>query len=124
MKPKSFNHAEKLIKSSMRYLDWTNPDDVIKRADLYLKDGFPIKYPYTTHRELLLDFKRIRNHIAHDSAESLDGYKAALRQHFGTIPLRIPPPGEFLLLTDRYDPTKYKLLVFFDLMKSLSNDLT
>ena len=124
LKPTSFNHSEELIKSSLRYLEWTNPDDVIRRSELYLKDGFPIKLPYATHRETLQDFRRIRNHIAHDSIESLNGYKVALRRHFGTIPLRLPAPGEFLLLTDRSDPTKYKLLVFFNLMKTISSELT
>ena len=122
--PKSFFHAKELIQSSMRFLDWTNPDKVIERAELYLKNGFPIKLPYTTHRETLMDFKRIRNHIAHDSKESLVGYKIVLRRHYGAVPLRIPLPGEFLLVTDKIFPTKYKLLVFFDLMRILSNDLT
>jgi len=119
-----FLHAEELIQSSRRFLDWTNPDTVIDRSELYLKDGFPIKLPYTTNRETLLDFKRIRNHIAHDSKESLAGYQVVLRRHYGTIPLKIPPPGEYLLVPDSNDPSKYKLLVFFALMRRLSTDLT
>jgi hypothetical protein len=123
LSPKGFLHAEELIQSSMRFLDWTNPDTIIERAELYLKDGFPVKLPYTIHRENLLDFKKIRNHIAHDSKESLSGYLSVIRRHFGVVPLRIPPPGEFLLVTDRNDPNKYKLLVFFDLMRKISYDL-
>ena len=124
LSPRSFLHAEEMIQSSMRFLDWANPDIVIARAELYLRDGFPIKLPYTTHRERLRDFRRIRNHIAHDSKESLSGYQTALRQHYGVIPLTIPSPGEFLLVPDRNDPTKYKLFVFFGLMRTLSTDLT
>ena len=124
LNPRSFLHAEELVQSSMRFLDWTNPDIVIKRAELYLRDGFPIKLPYTVYRETLSDFRRIRNHIAHDSKESLAGYQTVLRRHYGTIPLKVPPPGEFLLVMDKKDPTKYKLLVFFDLMRTLSVDLT
>ena len=122
--PKSFSHAEELIQSSMRFLDWTNSDIVIERAELYLRDGFPIKLPYTTHRETLRDFKRIRNHIAHDSKESLAEYQIVLRKHYGATLLRIPSPGEFLLVPDKTYPTKYKLLVFFNLMRKLSTDLT
>lgn len=122
--PRDFEHAEDMIQSSMPILDWANPDLVIQRADLYLKDGFPVKLPYTTHRETLMDFRRIRNHIAHDSKQSLAGFQVVLRRHYGTIPLRIPTPGEFLLLRDKSDPSKYKLLIFFDLMRQFSRDLT
>jgi hypothetical protein len=122
--PKDFVHAEGMLQSSLRFLDWTNPDTVIERAGLYLKNGFPIKLPYTTHREPLMDFKRIRNHIAHDSKESYSGYQIVLRHHFGTIPLTIPSPGEFLLISDRNNPNLYKLQTFFVLMRQLSLDLT
>ncbi|NIT60166.1 MAG: hypothetical protein GWN00_29320 [Aliifodinibius sp.] len=122
--PQSFQHAEELIQSSMRYLDWTSPDTIIKRAEVFLKDGFPIKLPYSTHRNSLLDLKRIRNHLAHDSKESFDGYNRVLINHYGALPLRIPLPGAFLLETDTIDPTKYKLQVYFELFRRLSDDLT
>ena len=124
LKPIKFSHAEQLIQSSMPHLDWTNPDILIPRAETYLKEGFPIKLAYTSHREELMDFKRIRNHIAHDSNESLQAYKIVLRKYHGTIPLTIPSPGQFLLLNDRIDPSKYILLTFFDLLRTLSNALT
>jgi hypothetical protein len=122
--PTSFIHGEKLIQSSMRFLDWTNPETIIERAELYLKDGFPFKLPYASHREALLDLARIRNHIAHDSKESLDGYRIVLKEHYATTPLTIPTPGEFLLLIDKKMPHRYKLLLFFDLIRQMSNELT
>lgn len=124
LKPRGFLHAEELIKSSMRFLDWTKPDVVIQRAELYLEDGFPIKPVYVVNRDALQDFRRIRNRIAHDSVESLDAYSITLRRYYGAVPLRIPTPGEFLLELDKVDPSKYKLLAFFSLMNSLSTDLT
>lgn len=124
LNPRNFSHAEELIQSSMPFLEWTNPDTVIARAELYLEDGFPIKQPYTIHRETLFDFRRIRNHIAHDSKESLNGYLAVLRRHYGTVPLKVPSPGEFLLTIDRSNPSKYKLLIFFELLHKLSSELT
>lgn len=124
LKPRNFLHAETLIQSSLRYLQWSSPDIVIERAEIYLEDGFPIKLPLTTNSLPLHDFRKIRNHIAHNSKKSLDDYKSVLRQHFTTIPLSIPTPGEFLLLSDRIDPSKYKLLVFFELMNSLMSDLS
>lgn len=124
LRPKNFAHAETLIQASTRFLDWTSPEIIIRRAELYLEDGFPIKLPYTTHRETLSDFKRIRNHIAHNSKESLAEYQKVLEKHYRTIPLAIPSPGEFLLVSEKKDPTKYKLLTFFSLLRKISIDLT
>lgn len=124
LKPRNFKHTEELMKSSMNFLDWNQPDNVIKRADLYLKDGFPVKLPYTTNRNELLNLKRIRNHIAHNSQESLDKYKIVLRSHFGVNPLNIPSPGEFLLLTHRTNQNMYNLQYYFGILNNISDDLT
>lgn len=124
LNPQNFSHAKELIKSSMRFLDWNNPDIVIERSEVYLKDGFPIKIPYTTNREILLDLHRIRNHIAHTSQESLNSYKIVLRKYYGAVPLVIPDPGEFLLNSDKIHPSKYILQVYFDTLKLISNDLS
>jgi hypothetical protein len=121
LRPTDFNQAETLIQSSMPFLDWTSPDTVIGRAETYLKNGFPIKLPYQTNLQLLRDFKHIRNHIAHNSKESLEDFKKVVKRHYGTMPFTIPSPGEFLLVPDRANPTKYKLLVFFDLIKKIAN---
>lgn len=123
LRPKDFTHAEVLIKSSMSFLDWANPTVVIERAETYLKDGFPIKFPYETNIQSLREFKQIRNHIAHNSNDSLDGFKKVVKGYYGTMPLVIPSPGEFLLVPDRVDPKKYKLLVFFELMKKIATQL-
>lgn len=122
LKPKDFLHAESLIKSSMHFLDWAKPDVVIERSKIYLKDGFPLKLPYTSNLSALIDFKKIRNHIAHNSPESLAEYKKVLRNHFSVIPLKIPTPGEFLLMSKRRS-SKYNLQVFFNLIRQIANAL-
>lgn len=124
LKPKDFLHTETIIRSSMRFLDWAHPDDIIKRAETYLKNGFPIKDSITTHRVQLDGFRHIRNHIAHNSKESYDKYIGVIRRYYRTIPLTIPTPGELLLKPDNQDPTKYVLITFFDLLRLLSSDLT
>ena len=119
LNPKDFLHAETLIKSQLRFLDWGDPDVVIGRAETYLKNGDPIKLPLVSYRDLLQDYRKIRNHIAHDSRESFLGYLSVLRKHFGTIPLFVPCPGEFLLNNDILDPSKYKLQVYFEVLKEI-----
>lgn len=124
LQPKSVMHASQLIKSSMHFIDWSSPDTVISRAELYLKDGFPFKLPFTTHRTNLSSLKKIRNHIAHNSLESLEEYKKVVKDYYSTIPLKIPSPGAFLLLPSKQNRHIYNLQAFFNLMKMLSNELT
>lgn len=123
LNPKDFKHSEQLIKSSLPFLDWTSPDTVIERAELYLEKGHPIKLPYTTNLQLLREFKKLRNHIAHDSLESQNDYEKVVKNYFGVLPLRVPPPGEYLMLPSKKKKGNYNLLDFFDLMKTISVDL-
>ena len=122
--PKNFLHSEQLIKSSMKFLDWNSPDVIIERAELFLQNGYPIKLPYTTNLISLRDYKKLRNHIAHDSMETLDEYKKVLRNYYTIIPLTIPAPGEYLLLPSKVNAQNYLLIDFFGLMKKIAFDLT
>jgi hypothetical protein len=125
LKPNNFEHAELLIKSSMPFLDWTSPDTVIERAELFLQNGHPIKLPYSTNLQQLKDFKKLRNHIAHNSMESEVQFEKLVRTYFhGVKPLVMPTPGQYLMFSSRRTPTNYLLLDFFDLMKQISIDLT
>lgn len=124
LQPRSFSHAEQLIQSSMPFLDWTSPAAVINRAELYLRDGFPVKMPLSTNQAVLTDFKKIRNHIAHGSPQSLNDYKKVLLKHYRTLPLIIPSPGEFLLETERKPPRRYKLQSFIAQMRAIAEALT
>lgn len=122
--PSSFHHAEELVKGEGRFLDWASPDNVLTRAEIYLKDGFPVKDVYAPRMGMLRDLKRLRNHIAHDSPESRSDYLKVIRNHYGTTPLVVPEPGEFLLVTDATDPTKYKLTVYLDFIMDTARAMT
>jgi hypothetical protein len=117
LRPKSFQHAEELIQSSLQFLDWNTAETIIKRAELYLLDGFPVKTPYTSGKETFDELRLLRNHIAHRSKTSMNGYRKVLRRYFGTEPLELPEPGEYLLLTDKHERSKYKLLTYFDFLR-------
>lgn len=125
LKPRNFEHSELLVKSSMPFLDWTSPETIIERAELYLENGYPIKLPYTTNLQQLRDFKRLRNHIAHNSLESETQYEKLVRLYYNGIkPLQMPLPGRYLMLPSRRRASNYLLLDFFALMKTISIDLT
>lgn len=123
LRPKDFFHAEKLIQSSMKIIDWNSPDTIIERSELYLKNGFPIKTPYTINRTKFSTYRTLRNHIAHNSTKSIEDYKKVLRAYFGTNPLIIPSVGEYLLKTSKIERRNYNLLDFFKLLEDMSTSL-
>ncbi len=114
LKPNNFDHAANLIKSSMPFLDWTSTDVVIKRAELYLKDGYPIKDVITGNQAVLKDLKRIRNHIAHNSRESTGKYLTVLRNNLATVPVKSPKVGEYLLMIDRHNRPDYYFMTYIN----------
>ncbi len=123
LKPRDVEHAEQLVKSSMQFVDWGSPDEVIKRAELYLDQGFPIKAPYASRVAALRDYRHIRNQIAHASTESLANYRKVVGRYFGAPPLPLPEPGELLLKPDKTRKTKYLLQTFLDTLESLAVDV-
>lgn len=114
LSPRSPDHARQLIQSSMRFLEWNNPDEIIRRAESYLKKGFPVKDPIAKNLALLHDARRIRNHIAHGTKDSKHQYIAALRNHLSIVPSLIPKPGDFLLAPSKKDPVIHNLKFFIE----------
>jgi hypothetical protein len=106
----------------MPFLDWSSPDCVINRAETYLEDGYPVKDVLSANIEILRDLKRIRNHIAHMSKESHTGYLKTVKKHFGTIPLKVPEAGEFLLLA-RSGSSSYYLIEYLQLIDNVATQL-
>jgi hypothetical protein len=124
LNPRNFEHAEALIHASLRCLDWTNPDEVAKRADLYLKNGDPVKTGFVSRRTVLTDLRDLRNHIAHNSKHSMRGYLNLLQRKRGTAPLRPPAVGEFLVMQDRENPTRHYLISYLEALEEVCEALT
>jgi hypothetical protein len=82
LEAKDYEHTYRMIKSSMEYVDWTSPDHVLRRSELYLENGFLFKAVYVAKRQTLQDFKSLRNHIAHNSFESRAAYARLLQRVF------------------------------------------
>ena len=68
--PRTESHARDIIKLEKRYIDWTDPEAVISRADILFKNGKIITAPIKSSMQDLRDAKRVRNYIAHGSGES------------------------------------------------------
>jgi hypothetical protein len=124
LKAKNFLHSEQILKSDMNYIDWGNPDITIKRATIYLKNGYPLKEPLAFNKEKLQQMRRIRNQIAHDSREALEKYKTVLISYYGTLPLNIPEPGKYLLEVDKDDNSIYLLKSYLKLIYDIAIEMT
>lgn len=120
--PRSAAHALDLMQSAMPFLEWNSPETVINRAELYLRDGAPIKAVIVAHRTLFEDARQIRNHIAHDSRESLRRYRNVAARRLRIAPANVPPPGRFLQQTDPVAST-HMLLTFVNGFERIAGDL-
>jgi hypothetical protein len=120
--PRSSDHALDLMQSAMTFLEWNSPDKVISRAELYLRDGAPVKNVITAHRTVFDDARIIRNHIAHDSRESLRRYRSVAARRLRIAPANVPAPGVFLQQTDP-STGSYFLLTFLDGFERIALDL-
>jgi hypothetical protein len=119
--PKNGGHARDMIKSHMTFLEWNSPETIIQRCDIYLRDGGPIKIALTSNLTRLGYMRRIRNAIVHRSMEALDRYATVVRSELRAMPLKVPDPGEFLLLTDPQVRTSYFLTSYLDVLKAVAD---
>jgi hypothetical protein len=73
---KSIHHAYQLLSSdpdyepSKRFLNWNSPEQVVKKAALFLSGGGTYSNALTTYKEALLYATRIRNRVAHSSSKA------------------------------------------------------
>ncbi|WP_158744362.1 hypothetical protein [Acidisphaera sp. L21] len=122
--PKSPEHTMELLQSNMVFLEWNSPDVIVKRSELYFQDGYPVKAAFTMNLQLLQDARWVRNHIAHNSRQSVSKYNGVLRRAYGTLPIKAISPGEFLQSTNTSSPGTHYLLSFLSGFKKVADDLT
>jgi len=119
--PRDAAHARDMLKSSMPFLEWNSPDNVIRRCETYLAEGNPIKLSITTHSSRLQTMRVIRNAIAHRSSEAATKYNNIVRSELRASPLRILEPGEFLLMADPNNAPSYFLITYLEILRNVAN---
>lgn len=122
--PRSNSHARDMLQSNRNFLDWNDPDLVIQRAETYLSTGGPIKTALATHRSSLQIMRRIRNASAHQSGQALLSYANAVQTELRAPPLKLPPPGEFLLMNDPRRPHPYFLISYLTVLRTVADIAT
>ncbi len=94
---RSLEQARKLILGEGRsYLDWTEPNRLISRAELFFKDGEPYRTAIQSASLHLSRMKKIRNRIAHRSRTAEKKYEELLLELYGPG-RRSRTPGHILL---------------------------
>tara|TARA_R100001369_G_scaffold62499_1_gene89464 strand:- start:2087 stop:2362 length:276 start_codon:yes stop_codon:yes gene_type:complete len=83
------------------------------------KDGFPISDIVLTKQNVLVDLQRIRNFVAHDSAEAQSSFSKASRNYLKTGDPEPVSAGELLLYRKR-PAAKMTLQILFEHIAELS----
>ena len=69
-------HAHKIIIGTQKYVDWSNPDIVIKLGSLYFETGNPLDVALNSIKTKLYDIKTIRNSCVHISSTTSNAFNA------------------------------------------------
>lgn len=91
--PRTESHAYDIIKLEKRYVDWTDAEAVIARAEILFRNSKIIVDPIKSCMQDLRDAKRVRNFIAHGSGESLRLFQDLSVKRLGK---KSKSAGEFL----------------------------
>jgi hypothetical protein len=89
-------HARRLVRAGFNFLSWSKPADVKTMASNYLERGWPFVDMLGVYTDTLNDCTKIRNRIAHRSAEAQSGFAAVQRNLFQTERLFDMSPGQLL----------------------------
>lgn len=121
LQPKTEQHSLELLKLEKGYLDWTSPDNVIKRAEICFRNHAIITQPMKNAMSDLRQAKILRNYIAHASKESFRQFQNLSRNLIGK---RVKRSGVLLNSPSTDGINNYNVYfieLFRDLVKDISN---
>ena len=94
--PLNGDHADRLIKGTANYPDWSNME-LVKRVEINLfKDGEPFNSALNGFSATYSEIKKVRNVIVHNSIKSRDEFDSLVRTALSVASVGISPT-EFLL---------------------------
>ena len=74
--PVDQSHAQEIIIGTQKYVDWANPEIVIKLCLLYFESGNPFEIILKSIKNTLLDIRTIRNSCVHLSSTTSNAFNA------------------------------------------------
>jgi hypothetical protein len=97
LNPKDISHARELVKSSMSFLEWNDPEKMLARFEIFLKSPNPLEHAIKANQTKFRTAKSVRNAITHRSVEAMDRYRRVVQAELRTAPIKLPAPGDFLI---------------------------
>lgn len=89
--PPTSEHGRRMVQGASKFLDWADPSVVLARCESFLDADGPLAAAMTGTWNTIDWMRRIRNHVSHNSVESMIQYKKV---------------AQVLLLVDRPDPIR------------------
>lgn len=119
--PYDFNHARKMVSFSggSQYPDWSDPNKVRARSNVFLNEDHPLGLAIGGKTAEIKWMQKIRNHIAHNSKESIIQFQKVIKGIMIVPVSPTPSPGEFLSYTPKRGPLKNRevLAGFIDIIE-------
>lgn len=99
--PPSRQAAKLVLCPQQKFLDWTDPVRVIDRCRGVFRSRDPVSSALGSYAATLMEMKKIRNAIAHDSSVARESFSKLVRSKVRTLPPRCTP-GSFLSMRIPY----------------------
>ena len=104
VQPKDEEHANDLIKDSAIYFDWSNKEQIVSMAERILEKGEPYKSVISGINSHLVNIKKLRNNIAHNSRKSNAEFDTLVRNELSPSEVGISPAQFLLSSKDKAKP--------------------
>lgn len=85
-----------MIKGAVQYLDWSSKEQIIKMAERVFENGEPYKTVIFGINSHLVNIKKLRNNIAHNSRKSNEEFDTLVRNELSPSEVGIST-AQFLL---------------------------
>lgn len=119
--PRDYEHTYNLIKGPAQFPNWTKNDEVMKLAENLFENGEPYKSILSPRHSSLLEMKKIRDHISHNSKKSKEVFDTLVRNKLSPAEVGISVSDYLILSKNRTDPPFYK--EYFDLLVNTANNI-
>jgi hypothetical protein len=101
LRPGNEEAARRMVRAGFKFMSWSKPEIIRDTAKVYIENGWPIADMMAGQNQDLADCERIRNRIAHNSAEAATQFNIVQRNLLGTERVFALTPGQLLRMRFR-----------------------
>jgi hypothetical protein len=112
--------AKRALRGGRGFVRWINPDEVLRLAPIYFRNGEPFASPFRAAYQQLNEVRIIRNRVAHSSARAKDAFLRLMRDKYGYNP-RGMTPGRYLLDRLPSNPLATQYLYYAQTLRTVAD---